>query len=92
LFDTGHNRKTDALDAHSIAIVAVRTPGLREVAADGELEALRMLTDRHDELAHRRVQTVNRVQRLLSRADPRTTQTRPLRPAGQGDARFGPSA
>ena len=24
LFDTGHNRKTDALDAHSIAIVAVR--------------------------------------------------------------------
>ena len=26
LFDTGHNRKTDALDAHSIAVVAVRTP------------------------------------------------------------------
>ena len=25
LFDTGHNRKTDALDAHSIAIVAVST-------------------------------------------------------------------
>ena len=25
LFDTGHNRKTDAFDAHSIAIVAVRT-------------------------------------------------------------------
>uniref|UniRef100_UPI002604BB08 IS110 family transposase n=1 Tax=uncultured Serinicoccus sp. TaxID=735514 RepID=UPI002604BB08 len=23
LFDTGHNRKTDALDAHSIAVVAV---------------------------------------------------------------------
>jgi transposase len=45
-FDTGHNRKTDALDAHSIAMVAVRTQGLRVVAADGELEALRMLTDR----------------------------------------------
>jgi transposase len=66
LFDTGHNRKTDALDAHSIAIVAVRTAGLRVVAADGELEALRMLTDRRDELAHQRVQTVNRLQRLLS--------------------------
>jgi transposase len=25
LFDTGHNRKTDALDAHSIAIVAMGT-------------------------------------------------------------------
>src|SRR4249919_2294164 len=66
LFDTGHNRKTDALDAHSIAVVAVRTEGLRVVAADGELEALRMLTDRRDELAHQRVQTVNRLQRLLS--------------------------
>ena len=66
LFDTGHNRKTDALDAHSIAVVAVRTPGLRVVAEDGELEALRMLTDRRDELAGQRVQTVNRLQRLLS--------------------------
>jgi transposase len=28
LFDTGHNRKTDALDAHSIAVVAVRTDSL----------------------------------------------------------------
>jgi len=71
LFDTGHNRKTDALDAHSIAIVAVRTKGLRVLAADGELEALRMLTDRRDELAHLRVQTVNRLQRLLSELFPR---------------------
>jgi transposase len=66
LFDTGHNRKTDALDAHSIAIVAVRTTTLRVLHVDGELEALRMLTDRRDELAHQRVQTVNRLQRLLS--------------------------
>jgi transposase len=70
LFDTGHNRKTDALDAHSIAIVAVRTKGLRVLAADGELEALRMLTDRRNELAHLRVQTVNRLQRLLSELFP----------------------
>jgi transposase len=65
LFDTGHNRKTDARDAHSIAMVAVRTAGLRQVSPDGELEALRMLTDRRDELARLRVQTVNRLQRLL---------------------------
>ena len=70
LFDTGHNRKTDALDAHSIAVVAVRTPGLRVVRPDGELEVLRMLTDRRDELAHLRVQTVNRLQRLLSELIP----------------------
>jgi transposase len=70
LFDTGHNRKTDALDAHSIAMVALRTPGLRELTADGQLEALRMLADRREELAHRRVQTVNRLQRLLSELVP----------------------
>ena len=70
LFDTGHNRKTDALDAHSIAMVAVRTRGLRVVAPDGELEALRMVTDRRDELARLRVQIVNRLQRLLSELIP----------------------
>ena len=70
LFDTGHNRKTDALDAHSIAMVAVRTRGLREVTPDGHLEALRMLTDRRDELARFRVQLVNRLQRLLSELVP----------------------
>ncbi|MEJ7706733.1 MAG: transposase [Nocardioidaceae bacterium] len=66
LFDTGHNRKTDARDAHSIAIVAVRTDGLRILKVDGELEALRILTDRREALTRRRVQTVNRLQALLA--------------------------
>ncbi len=66
LFDTGHNRKTDALDAHSIAVVAVRTTTLRVLQVDGELEALRMLTDRREALTRRRVQTVNRLQALLA--------------------------
>ncbi|WP_223148692.1 IS110 family transposase [Aeromicrobium ginsengisoli] len=66
LFDTGHNRKTDALDAHSIAIVAVRTQTLRVLQVDGELEALRMLTDRREALTRRRVQTVDRLQALLA--------------------------
>ena len=66
LFDTGHNRKTDALDAHSIAIVAVRTTTLRVLQVDGELEALRMRTDRREALTRRRVQTVNRLQALLA--------------------------
>jgi transposase len=65
-FDTGHNRKTDALDAHSIAIVAVRTSTLRVLQVDGELEALRMLTDRREALTRRRVQTVDRLQALLA--------------------------
>ncbi|HZK36422.1 MAG TPA: transposase, partial [Aeromicrobium sp.] len=70
LFDTGHNRKTDALDAHSIAVVAVRTPTLRVLKLDGELEVLRMLTDRRETLTRRRVETVNRLQRLLSELIP----------------------
>ena len=49
LFDTSHNRKTDARDAHSIAIVAVRTKTLRVLRSDGELEALRMLCDRRED-------------------------------------------
>ena len=90
LFDTGHNRKTDARDAHSIAVVAaaLRTYGC---CGDGELEAMRMLTDRREALTRRRVQTVGRLQALLA-------ELFPARPAkhhhgsGQGDAGQSPSS
>jgi transposase len=65
VFSTGHGRKTDATDAHSIAVVAVRTPDLARVAIDGELVALRLLADRRDELAGARTRTVSRLHRLL---------------------------
>jgi transposase len=70
VFDTGNARKTDATDAHAVAMVALRTPRLRELAFDEELVALRLLTDRRDELSHLRVQTVNRLQRLLTELIP----------------------
>jgi transposase len=70
LFDTGHNRKTDALDAHSVAVVAVRTTNLRVLRADAELEVLRMLTDRREALTRRRVQTACRLQALLAELFP----------------------
>ncbi|MFD4325675.1 IS110 family transposase [Nocardioides sp. NPDC058538] len=66
LFGTGHNRKTDAHDAHAVAIVAVRTRNLRVLKVDGALEALRMLADRREALTRRRVQTVCRLQALLA--------------------------
>jgi transposase len=51
-------RNTDAADAHSIVMVALRDKGLRELSFDPELLVLRMLCDRRDELscarAHRR--------------------------------------
>ena len=70
LFDTGHNRKSDAHDAHAVAVVAVRTPGLRVLSYDVELEALRMLADRREELTRARIQTVNRLHRLPSELTP----------------------
>jgi transposase len=70
IFDTGHNRKTDAHDAHAVAVVAVRTQGLRVLSYDVELEALRMLADRREELTRARIRTVNRLQRLLSELTP----------------------
>jgi transposase len=70
LFDTGHNRKTDAHDAHAVGVVAARTRGLRVLAYDEDLEALRMLVDRRQELTRARVQALNRLQRLLSELIP----------------------
>ena len=70
LFDTGHNRKTDARDAHAVAVVAVRTRELRVLASDVQLEALRLLVDRRAELTRSRIQCVNRVHRLLSELVP----------------------
>jgi transposase len=70
LLDTGHGRKTDAHDAHSVAVAAVRAKELRVLAEAPELEALRMLVDRRAELAKQRIVTVNRLQRLLAELTP----------------------
>ena len=70
VFDTGNARKTDAVDAHAVAMVALRTPRLTQFGYDEDLIALRLLTDRRDELSRRRVQTVNRLHRLLTELIP----------------------
>ena len=44
--------------------------GLRVLSYDERLEALRMLVDRREELTRQRIQTVNRLQRLLSELTP----------------------
>ena len=65
VFDTGQGRKTDATDAHSIVLVALRDKGLRELSVDPQLMVMRLLCDRRDELSHARAQTLNRLHRLL---------------------------
>jgi transposase len=66
VFSTGQGRKTDATDAHSIALVALRTPTLRTVKVDDATVAMRLLVDRRDELGAARTLTANRLHRLLA--------------------------
>jgi transposase len=65
VFATGNGRKTDPVDAHSVAMVALRTSGLVRVEVDDDLLVMGMLADRRDELGRARTQTVNRLHRLL---------------------------
>lgn len=65
IFDTGHGRKNDPSDARTIAVVALRTRGLRHVQPDGETVALRLMTERRRELVRARTQAVNRLHQLL---------------------------
>ncbi|MGC5022430.1 IS110 family transposase [Micromonospora sp. DT47] len=65
VFDTGQGRKTDPVDAHSVAVAALRTKGLRQVTVDDATVALRLLVDRRDGLGHARTDLLNRIHKLL---------------------------
>ena len=42
VFATGQGRKSDPVDAHSVAVAALRAKGLRQVTVDGATVALRL--------------------------------------------------
>jgi transposase len=65
VFATGNGRKTDPVDAHSVAMAALHSPGLVRVEVVDDLVVMGMLADRRDELGPARTQTVNRLHRLL---------------------------
>jgi transposase len=65
VFDTGQGRKTDPVDAHSVAVAGLRSPGIRQVVADDVTVALRLLVDRRDELGRARTEVVSRIHVLL---------------------------
>jgi len=65
VFATGNGRKTDPVDAHSVALAALRSPKLVQVEVSPDLLVLGMLADRRDELGRARTQTINRIHRLL---------------------------
>jgi transposase len=65
VFATGQGRKTDPVDARSVAVVALRTAELRRVEADDTTVALRLLVDRRDQLGRARTEVVSRLHHLL---------------------------
>jgi transposase len=74
VFATGTGRKTDPVDAHSVALAALRSPNLRRVQVDPELVALVLLVDRRDELGRARTELLNRIHRLLTELMPGGTK------------------
>jgi transposase len=65
MFDRGHGRKNDPTDARTVAVVALRTQGLRQVQVDDEMVAIRLLSERRSDLVAARTATVNHLHQLL---------------------------
>ena len=65
VFATGQGRKTDATDAHSVALVATRMVGLRPVVDDQQLAVLRILVDRRRSLGEDHTQMISQLHQLL---------------------------
>lgn len=68
VFATGNGRKTDPVDARSVALAppyAPPDPGLRPVEVDDDLVVMGLLVDRREELGRARTQTINRLHQLL---------------------------
>ena len=65
VFSTGQGRKTDATDAHSVALVGVRMAGLRPVVADADLDLLRLLVDRRRQMGEEHSRKVSQLHALL---------------------------
>ncbi len=64
-FATGQGRKTDATDAHSVALVGTRMSGLRPVVPDTQREILRILVDRRRAIGDEHTVKVNQLHSLL---------------------------
>jgi transposase len=65
VFATGQGRKTDATDAHSVALVGTRMTGLRPVVNDEQLAVLRILVDRRRSLGEDHTRMVSQLHQLL---------------------------
>jgi transposase len=65
VFATGQGRKTDATDAHSVALVGTRIAGLRPVVDDEQLAVLRIVIDRRQGLGEEHNRLIAQLHALL---------------------------
>ena len=65
VFATGQDRKTDATDAHSVALVGTRMAGLAGVVDDEQLAVLRVLADRRRSLSEDHTRMTSQLHHLL---------------------------
>lgn len=74
VYSTGHGTKTDRADAVATARAALHSKHLRWVQRDGTNTALKLATDRREELVSTRVQAVGRLHRLIRELIPGGTE------------------
>ena len=65
VFISGQGRKTDAWDAHSVALVGVRMHGLHPVVDDEQRGLLRVLVDRRRALGEDHTRMISQLHQLL---------------------------
>ncbi len=65
LLGTGRTNKTDPNDALSVAVTALRAPGLHQVRPAGHSEVLRLLAKRNTDIGNQRSRVVARLHALL---------------------------
>lgn len=73
---SGKSDKSDPNDARSVAIAALRQPGLVPVTAENHAQVLRMLAKRHLELTSLRTQAACRLHAVLATLQPGGMQRR----------------
>ena len=65
VFAAGNGRKTGPVDAHPVALAALRAPGLVQIQAGEDLVVMGLLAGRRDEPVRARTQVTGRLHRLL---------------------------
>ena len=66
VLSSGRSNKNDPNDALSVAVAALRSPGLRPVAAVGHSEVVRLLPKRNNDIGNQRTRVVCRLHALLA--------------------------